>query len=221
VVINQINLHGVPVFIKTKEQPPVAGHMHGIKPCPIAAQRMQAQAWEIHIGGGMAGVQPSQKGAKALHLILFNAACVAAFVKGFQALMPEAPNHTTSCNPQRDGGQAEKKQHSLRRRALGLRIPDDQTRRKTRKMSNDNQSSPLEIAKEIMRKHLASDLAKHGEVKLGLTSASLKGNDITCQFPDWIIKSRDEVLARFGEAEGWAYFKQATAAILREVGAMK
>lgn len=84
-----------------------------------------------------------------------------------------------------------------------------------------NTKDPVDRAAAIMRRHLAAELREKGEVKLGLQSATMTTETIQYSFPEWTIKSIQEIYRLFGEKKGHQYLSEAIKIIWKENGAWK
>lgn len=82
-------------------------------------------------------------------------------------------------------------------------------------------ANPVEQAAAIMRKHLKDDIKVNGSTHLGLQTAKVTDDSLTFSFPDWVIKSKEDICGLFGDREGFKYFGDAIKIIWKEHGAWK
>jgi hypothetical protein len=91
-VINQINVMNMWAF-ESERYSPVSRHGHGPNASPIALQRVQTQARDIHVLGGHCGIQPVENPANLGEQISADLAGIVSLKQPFQPLVPDAPDH--------------------------------------------------------------------------------------------------------------------------------
>ena len=91
-VIEIINIQRV-VAGKAEDDPPVGPDRHGLKALVFALQRMQPKTWQVHVRNRTGGIKTRQYVTQLHHLFADDAARIVFFVKAFQPLVPNRPDH--------------------------------------------------------------------------------------------------------------------------------
>jgi len=95
VVIDVIDIMRV-AFRQSENHPPISADCYRPKAFEVTFERMQAEAWQIHIRNRTGGIQPCQNVTKLYCVFADHAARVVVLVKAFQSFMTDRADHISS-----------------------------------------------------------------------------------------------------------------------------
>src|SRR5216684_3384788 len=93
VVVHIVNVECAAVC-KMENHSPVRSNGHGVKTLQLALERMQPETRQVHICDGLRRVEPGENIAQLHHMLGQHAARVVVFVKAFQSLVADRPDHS-------------------------------------------------------------------------------------------------------------------------------
>ena len=93
-VIEIINIQRV-VVGKAEDDPPVGPDRHGPKAYERALQRMQLKTWQVHVRNRASRIETRKDVTQLPCVFGEDPARIVLFVKAFQPLVPNRPDHST------------------------------------------------------------------------------------------------------------------------------
>jgi hypothetical protein len=91
-VVNQVHVHGV-CTLKAPDNAPVGTDGDRLETAQVVFQRMQPEAWQVHVFRRFGPVQHGKDVFDLVEHVGPDLRPVSAFKKPFQTAMPEAPYH--------------------------------------------------------------------------------------------------------------------------------
>src|SRR5580704_5834336 len=96
-VIDEIDVRSIPAF-ELENYSPVARNPNRPLPFTFAAEGMQPQTGQCHIGWRQGGFEGREDEPQPLHVLRGNTPCIAAQMQTLQAFVAKAKNHYEKCN---------------------------------------------------------------------------------------------------------------------------
>lgn len=82
-------------FRKAEDDSPVCPDGHGPKAFELAFERMEPETGKVHIRDDSRSVEPHQNIAQFLGVLARDTALVVIFIKAFEALVADRPDHAS------------------------------------------------------------------------------------------------------------------------------
>jgi hypothetical protein len=90
-VVEQIDIEGIAIF-EAENDAPVGGYLNRPEAFQLALERVEPEAWGVHVSHSRRDVQAAQDAADLGHVLRPDTAAIALLEEALQPPMPEAPD---------------------------------------------------------------------------------------------------------------------------------